>query len=269
MKKKVKIAFDSAGMMLSLDSIIPRKTFSYSLKKSKKFSRIVESVKELGLVALKILGQDKAVCLVATDDETFNYNHKVNHLNPIQEHRMILKAVEKGVSEERIAKTLNVDVRAIRQKLDLMAGICPEAKDTLKDKEISASALKILKKVKPIRQIAIAETMVAMKDFKSSMAKLMLSATPPEQLASPEKPSYDKPPKPDELARMEKELQDIEKGFKFVEKTHSSNTLNLVVACGHLKKLLNNGTVVLFLKKNYPDNLDQFEKIVKAESLDE
>jgi hypothetical protein len=40
------------------------------------------------------------------DDDAFTYNDKVNRLSLIQEHRMIMKALEGGVTEEQIAKAL-------------------------------------------------------------------------------------------------------------------------------------------------------------------
>jgi hypothetical protein len=42
--------------------------------------------------------------LISTDDEAFTYNNRVNSIAIIQEHKMILKAIENGVSEERIGK---------------------------------------------------------------------------------------------------------------------------------------------------------------------
>jgi hypothetical protein len=35
---------------------------------------------------------------VSTDDEAFTYNKRISRIAPIQEHRMILKAIERGVS---------------------------------------------------------------------------------------------------------------------------------------------------------------------------
>lgn len=52
-------------------------------------------------------GVAEIACLISTDDEAFTYNKRVNRIAIIQEHKMILKAIEKGVSEERIAKSLN------------------------------------------------------------------------------------------------------------------------------------------------------------------
>jgi hypothetical protein len=44
---------------------------------------------------------------------------------------MILKAVERGVPEERIAKALNVDVHSIVRKRRLLEGICHEVAEIL------------------------------------------------------------------------------------------------------------------------------------------
>jgi hypothetical protein len=43
----------------------------------------------LRIEALKDLGQTTVECLVATDDEAFTYNKRINRLSAPQEHRMI------------------------------------------------------------------------------------------------------------------------------------------------------------------------------------
>ena len=60
--------------------------------------------------ALKELGETDAECIIASDDECFTYNARVKRLNPIAEHKMIMKAVQAGVRPERIAATLNLAV---------------------------------------------------------------------------------------------------------------------------------------------------------------
>lgn len=65
---------------------------------------------------LRDRGVTEVACLISTDDEAFTYNNRVNSIAIIQEHKMILKAIENGVSEERIAKSLNVDVASIRRR---------------------------------------------------------------------------------------------------------------------------------------------------------
>ncbi len=55
---------------------------------------------------------------------------------------MILRAIEKGVSKGRIAATLNGDVARIRQKRDLLRGVCREAVELLKERSPSPNALR-------------------------------------------------------------------------------------------------------------------------------
>ncbi len=79
----------------------------------------------LRIEVLKDMGETEVVCLISTDDEAFTYNKRVNRIAIIQEHRMILKAIERGVSEERIAKVLNVDVASIKRKRRLWTEYAP------------------------------------------------------------------------------------------------------------------------------------------------
>ena len=64
----------------------------------------------LRALALKELGQDEAPCLLASDDETYTYNHRINRLSTIQEHYMIRRAIDRGVSKERLARAFNVNL---------------------------------------------------------------------------------------------------------------------------------------------------------------
>ena len=59
-------------------------------------------------------------CLIAKDDEAFTYNKRINRLATIQEHFMIVRAIERGVSEDSLAKALNLDVRAIRRRRTML-----------------------------------------------------------------------------------------------------------------------------------------------------
>jgi RepB plasmid partitioning protein len=62
------------------------------------------------------------LCLIANDDEGFTYNKRVSRLATIQEHYMIVKAIERGVSEEKLARALNVDIKQIKTNRTLLDG---------------------------------------------------------------------------------------------------------------------------------------------------
>ncbi|RDL46818.1 hypothetical protein BLJAPNOD_06336 [Ensifer sp. M14] len=102
---------------------------------------------------LRKLGETEVVCLVAIEDEAFTYNRRISRLATIQEHKMILTAIEKGVPQERLARALNVNIHSIQQKKSLLDGICPEAIDLLKDKHIPVNTIGQLKKMSPCARL--------------------------------------------------------------------------------------------------------------------
>ena len=203
----VKMGFEETRLRIAIAQIQPLKLVSEAVKKTPKYAQIAASIREVGIVeppvvardrsdpgkyllldghlridVLKDMGQTEVTCLISTDDEAFTYNKRVNRLAMIQEHRMIVKAVERGVPEERIAKALNVDVQSIVRKRRLLDGICPEVAEILKDKHIAIHTFTELKKMVPLRQIEAAELMVAMNKFTINYAKSLVAATPQAQL---------------------------------------------------------------------------------------
>ena len=89
--------------------------------------------------SLHRLGYTDALCLAAVDDEGYTYNKRVNRLSTIQEHLMLRRAIDRGVSPERIAAALSVDVSHISKKVKLLEGTCDEAAELLKDYTFSAN----------------------------------------------------------------------------------------------------------------------------------
>src|SRR3546814_2524474 len=109
------------------------------------------------LDVLKERGDKDVVCLVATDDEAITYNKRISRMAIVQEHKMILKALEKGVSEERLARALNVYITTIRDKRRLLDGICDEVAKLLQDRMVPINTFSELKKLRPMRQIERSE----------------------------------------------------------------------------------------------------------------
>lgn len=142
----------------------------------------------LRLIALKNLGETEVECIVANDDECFTYYAKVNRLNPIAEHKMIMKAVQNGQKPARIAAALNMAVSDVKSSMALLDGINEEAVDLLKDKPISPKAIWQLRKVTGLLQIEIAELMVSANNFTKSYAEALVLGTPKDELVKPKEP---------------------------------------------------------------------------------
>ena len=289
----VTMAFRPEGVIISVDKILPLKQVKPSTKKTKKYRQIYTSIIEVGIIehlivypqngnsglyllldghlrleVLKDIKQEEVHCLISTDDEGFTYNHKVNKLSTIQEHFMILKAIKKGVSEERIAKTLNVNITSIREKRDLLKDINPETIELLKDRHISPNAIRELRKMKPMRQIEVVELMIAAHNFTVSYTKALLAATPKDQLIDQYKPKKIEGLSSEDMSRMEKETEMLERDFKVIKDSYGEDTLNLVLATGYLSKLLDNARIVRFLSKHDAGILSEFQKIIEATSLE-
>ena len=116
---------------------------------------------------------------------------------------MILKAIEAGVPEDRIAKALDVDVGSIRRKRILLDGICPEAVELLKDKHVPLQSFGELKKMLPVRQVEAAHLMVAMNKYSHNYARSLVGATPASELVDANKPKRVAGLSDDQIALME------------------------------------------------------------------
>jgi len=288
----VKIGFEMRKIRLSLAAILPVRQIGDPQKNVRRYRTILASIKEVGLVeslmvhpqkggsksyllldghlryyALKELGETEVDCIIANDDESFTYNARISRLAPIQEHKMILKAVQNGVRPERIAAALDIPVRDVRAAMTLLDGIHEEAADLLKDKGISPKAIRFLKKVTSVRQIEIAELMVCANNFTAGYAEALTLGTPKDQLTNPEEPKKKEGLSPEEIGRMEEEMEALEHDLKAVEESYGENMLNLTLARGYVKKLVDNAKVVRFLNANHPDIFSEFETIAAAETL--
>ena len=295
MSYSVKMAFKPEGRTIKLAQLLPLRTLPKTTRSSSRYRRIVASMSQIGMIEpivvfpqagtrgrgqkylildgllrydiLKEQGATEVFCLIATTDDSFTYNHKINQISPIQEHFMIVKAIKNGVSEDRIAATLNVDVSAIRKKRDLLDGICPEAVQLLKDRPATQGTIRELRRVEPMRQIEMAELMVASNSFATPYAKCLVAATPPDQLVEPERGKGSDDLRPEDISRIEREMASIEEDFRSLEESHGRNVLNLVLAVGYIRRLLGNAAVVKFLWRKYPDIYAEFEKLSEITDL--
>lgn len=291
---RVTLGFIPEPILVSLERILPSRKVPERLLTSRKFKQIQSSIDAVGLIeplnitpadprtgqhllldghvrllAMQALGFTEVPCLVATDDESYTYNNRINRLSTVQEYFMIRRAVDKGVAPERIAQVLSVDIGHILKKMTLLDGICPEAVELLKDQHFSADISKVLRKMKPTRQVECVDLMVSVSNITIAYAKALLVATPAELLVDGVKPQKLGGVTPEQMARMEREMANLQGQYKLVEQTYAEEVLNLVLARGYLAKLLDNKSVVRFIRQQRPEFLEQFEIIVETTSLDQ
>lgn len=279
--------FEANLRTIPIDAILPVKQMPVTVPKSQKYGQIAASIREVGLIeppviarapgqdgsfilldghvrlhVLKEMGDTTVTCLVATDDESFTYNKRISRLATIQEHKMILRAVERGVSEARIAAALNVNIALIRQKRTLLNGICPEAAELLKARHCPINSFRSLRRMKPLRQIQAAELMIAANNFTVPYVEAILAASDAADLADP---AAKKPPAGvtrEQAERMKAEMANLQKNIKLIEGTLGPDHLRLVVAGRYVERLLQNDRLARYLDKNHGEILGEFRQIV-------
>ncbi len=290
---KVALGFDPNTIRVPLDNLLPSRKIAIGLLQSRKYLQILASIREVGVieplsviaadaatgtyllldghvrvVAMRDLGYTEANCLIAKDDEGYTYNTRINRVSSIQEHRMIRRAIDRGVSREKVANTLGVDVSLIHKKASLLDGVCDEAIEMLKDRQFSTNVTSVLRRMKPMRQVQCVELMIDCNKFTSDYANALLALTPPDMLVDSAKPRKQTGVTPEQLARMEREMANVQGQYKLVEQNYGQDVLNLVLAQRYLEKLLANKMVARYLRQHQPEVLEQFEKIVATKSLD-
>jgi len=290
----VNFAFDLFCELIELDDILLTKNINSKIRCSRKYKQIEASIHEIGVIeppavsrindksgkyllldghlrieVLKELGEKNITCLISTDDEGYTFNKQISRLSAVQEHKMILKAVESGVPQEKIAAALAVNISTIRQKRTLLDGICPEVVEFLKNKHCPGFTFQMLKKMKPIRQLEVAELMIKMNNFSRSYARATLLATPTDQLVKPEKAKNFKGVSSDQVARMEREMAKLQQKMALIGESYGPDHLNLVLAKGYISSLLQNAKVSKYLEKNHDGILSELKTMTEVSSVDE
>ena len=142
MAEPVKIGFERSIAVLPISALLPLKTVPEAIKQSSQVQTDRE-VRQRGrhhratgrgtvegserddtccstatcatLCSIDIAATEVR-CLIAADDEAYTYNKRINRLATVQEHFMIVRAIERGVSEDKLAKALNLDIKAIKRR---------------------------------------------------------------------------------------------------------------------------------------------------------
>ena len=122
--------------------------------------------------------------------------------------------------------------------------------------------------MKPLRQIEAVELM-SVNNFTARYAHALLAATRREDLAQPDRPKNIRGLTAEQMARMEREMDGLQREFKAVSASYGDTVLNLVVAAGYLSSLIGNPRVSGHLERHRPEILAEFRGIVAATSLEE
>lgn len=283
----VRVGFEETTLRVPIDAIVPLREVSAAIRRSIKYGQIAASIAELGIIEppavvrdsvdparfhlldghlrvaiLRERGETEVVCLVAIDDEAFTYNKRISRVATIQEHKMILNAIKKGVPEERLARALNVDIGSIRTKRDLLIGICPEVATLLRDRHVPINVFAELRRMKAVRQVEAAQAMITTSRFTLSYARSLVAATPGDQLLETKRRRR-KGMSEKQIETMQRESENLDREFKLIEQDFGADHVDLMIAAGFVTRLLGNARIVNYLAQHHGDLLSEFHRIVE------
>lgn len=288
----IKQCFNNHFHLYSIDILSPSRSIPVNIRSSNKYKQILTSIAEIGLIepimifitengehkildghlrieALKDLEVTHAHCLISPIEDTYSYNKRVNHLTILQEQRMLQKAVESGVSVEKLCAVLGLSQGIINTRLRISEGISKEALALLADKNVSQNVFDVLRKINLHKQMDFVSTMVTLNNFTKKFALSMLHALPAEYLVRKPDNAPDDKDMIKTLARLEKEMAALQVETQDIENEFAENNLNLMVVRSYIAKLLSKNEIIHWLYDNKSEYLDVLKKVLGVKHLNE
>lgn len=292
-KRSIRLGFELDCVEVPLDKLHYTVNLPTGVKDSVTYKQILSSIKAIDLVepivialnrdqrdtfiildgrmrveALRDLGAQKALCLLSTDDEGYTYNKRVSRLSVIQAHRMIVLAAERGVSVPQLAEALNVSAALIRQKFRMLDGISDEVVLLLADKPAPYGMFRILKQMKPFRQLDVAQAMVNLGKYSIKLANAMLQNTHIDQLTDAAANKTRSAGPTEALQRLERELAAMQADTRLLEEDYGPASLELEISKSYIGgALLENAAILRWLAANRPGHLQQLQRIANIHEI--
>lgn len=249
----------------------------------REYDRIVASIKAVGLVeplvvfpengdyvildgvqryrALVELGVEVAPCIMGKQREAFTGNRMVNRVSPVQEHRMIEKALDE-VDESVIAAALGVATLDHRLKKSLLKQLHAEVASAYDAGKITRACAREFTHVKPQRQKEILRTMESYKDFSTTFARTLVVKTPAAQRENRGRKHNPWDRKTQRKNDLLKKLAEAEQKHDFYSQLYKQYTADLLRLAIYARSLVTNTRLREYLNQNHPAIVSRFETII-------
>ncbi|EDS7168081.1 RepB plasmid partitioning protein [Salmonella enterica] len=288
----IKQCFSNQFQTYLVNNLVQSRPLPGNIKSSIKYKQIMTSISEIGLIepvviyitesgitkildghlrieALKDLGITHAHCLVSPVDEAYSYNKRVNRLTLLQEQKMLRKAVESGVSIDKLSAVLGISYNIINTRLRISDGISAETVALLSEKNVPQNVFDVLRKIKPYKQAEIVNTMIMLNKLTRKFALSMLHSLAPEHLVAQNKMDSQNKDVARTLARLEKEMAALQIETQNIKDEYAENNLNLHIIKTYITRLLNNSSILLWLYDNNIEYLSLLKKIAGIDDIND
>jgi ParB family chromosome partitioning protein len=249
----------------------------------REYDRILASIKSVGLIeplvvfpengdylildgvqryrALVELGVPTAPCIMGRQREAFTSNRMVNRVSPVQEHRMIEKALDE-VDEDDIAAALGIATLDHRLKKSLLKQLHADVAAAYDAGKITRACAREFTHVKPARQKEILRAMESYKDYTTSFVRTLVVKTPANQRENRGRKHNPWDKRAQRKNDLLKKLADAEQKHDFYSQLYKQYTIDLLRLAIYARSLLTNTKVREYLEKHHTDIVSRFETII-------
>jgi len=275
-------------IMLKVDEIEIEQKRSINFQISRKYKKIVSSINNLGLIeplgvyrqkdkyilldgylrllAAQELNMDEVPCFIYQNRDSYTFNAMRNELSPLQESKMIKKAISQGVDENDLAIVLNVPVKRIRETQKLVDNLISEARELLDNNQIFRNTAQQLSKVNEKRQEVILKKMEEVNNYNVTYAKLLVMKTPKEMMRSESvvrnnNPDYSK-------KRLYTQIKKGNQEIEFYAQRYKENIKELMKHVVFFRTIFEKEATSEYLSLNYPQMVKDIKKILSRSSTE-
>lgn len=268
---------------VNISDLTPLNVRGIDLNTNIKFKKIISSIKNFGLIeplsvfkgngstyildgflrykACEMLKIEKVPCLFSRNKEAYTYNRMVNRLSPVQENRMLKKALE-VVDEKTIARVFEIKSMNYHLTKSLLEQLHPEIIKIFDKDMIRRRTAEEFTYVKPMRQLEILKEMEAHNNYSHTFVRALILKTPKELRNTRKKT---KEPWGNEGARkyeLVDKLQKAEEDYDFYDSLYRKYSTDLIKLCIYIRKFIINKEISAYLSQKYPNILETFKKII-------
>jgi hypothetical protein len=118
-----------------------------------------------------------------------------------------------------------------------------------------------------MRQVDMAQLMVSGSNYTRAYADALIIGTPAEQLVGGSKPKAPQGISDEEVVRMEKEMEVLERDYRLHQDGFGENSLHLNAVQRYVKRLLENAKIKRFMTNRYPELLEELQELAVLDSL--
>ena len=209
------------------------------------------------------LGVEMAPCFIFDTLDLYTANHQVNHLSPLEEARMMKKALE-FVPEDSVAKVFGLKKVTLRLPPNLVAQLHPTIVQEYDEGRIPRSCANELANVLPERQLAILAVMQNANKFDSAFVKSQILKTPDSEKRHIRKNTPWQENR-DRKKSLTVRLQEAQDEHDFYSTLYRQLTTDLMLAVIHLREIITKKPILEYLEAHEPNALRVVQEIIEDE----